>query len=156
VELLPVCALMPHAPNDMQHADTSPTDIFNIRDATTIERVGAVMKCRTETPSWTKCFVLPLLQQNRFKCEDFRSGRFFHDSFQGFDLPRVSHQPCLMNVPSFNSSTACRNCAWVFITMGPYHATGSSIGFPDTSRNRMPSGPACTVSSSPRSNSTRE
>src|SRR5260370_1108221 len=40
--------------------------------------------------------------------------------------------------------------------MGPYHATGSSSGLPDTSRNRMPSSPAWTISSSPRSNSTRE
>ena len=30
------------------------------------------------------------------------------------------------------------------------------VGLPDTSKNRMPSGPACTLNSSPRSNSTRE
>src|SRR6266436_6546830 len=65
-------------------------------------------------------------------------------------------QPCLMNVPSFSSATAWRSCSWVFITMGPYQATGSSIGFPDTSRNRIPPGPACTVNSSPWSNSTNE
>ena len=62
----------------------------------------------------------------------------------------------LMKVPSCNSETACRSCSCVFITIGPYHATGSSIGLPDTSRNRMPSSPACTTISSPRSNSTSE
>src|ERR1035438_147739 len=40
--------------------------------------------------------------------------------------------------------------------MGPYHATGSSIGLPDTSRKRMPSSPACTVTSSPLSNTTSD
>ena len=33
----------------------------------------------------------------------------------------------------------------MFITIGPYQATGSSSGLPDTSRKRMPSSPACTV-----------
>src|ERR1035437_7756418 len=63
---------------------------------------------------------------------------------------------CRMNVPSCNSATAWRSCSCVFMTIGPYQATGSSIGLPDTSRNRIPSGPACTVISSPRSNSTSE
>ena len=45
-----------------------------------------------------------------------------------------------------------RSSASVFITIGPYHATGSSSGLPETSRKRMPSSPACTVTSSPRSN----
>src|SRR5580704_3625587 len=39
------------------------------------------------------------------------------------------------------------------MTIGPYHATGSSSGFPETNRNRIPSSPACTVTSSPRPNS---
>src|SRR5262245_19888993 len=42
------------------------------------------------------------------------------------------------------------------MTMGPYHATGSLSGSPDTSKNRMPSSPACTTTSSPGSNRTRE
>ena len=42
------------------------------------------------------------------------------------------------------------------MTMGPYHATGSSSGLPDTKRKRIPSSPACTVTSSPRSKSTSE
>ena len=46
------------------------------------------------------------------------------------------------NVPRCNSSKACRSCSCVFITIGPYQATGSSIGVPDTSRNRTPSSPA--------------
>ena len=29
---------------------------------------------------------------------------------------------------------AWRNCSWVFMTMGPYQATGSSMGLPETSR----------------------
>ena len=37
---------------------------------------------------------------------------------------------------------AWRNSSSVFITIGPYQATGSSSGWPDTSRKRMPSGPA--------------
>src|SRR2546429_4789927 len=61
-----------------------------------------------------------------------------------------------MKVPSCSSAYARRSSSGVFITMGPYHATGSSIGFPDTSRNRMPASPACTVTASPLSNSTSE
>ena len=49
-----------------------------------------------------------------------------------------------------------RSSSSVFITIGPYHATGSSSGLPDTSRNRMPLSPACTVTSSPRSKSTSD
>ena len=46
-----------------------------------------------------------------------------------------------MNVPLRSSLTACCSSACVFITIGPYQATGSSIGLPETSRNRMPSSP---------------
>lgn len=67
-----------------------------------------------------------------------------------------STQRCRMNVPPCRSAIACLSCSCVFITIGPYQATGSSIGLPDTSRKRMPSVPACTVISSPRSNSTSE
>src|SRR5579862_5061999 len=66
------------------------------------------------------------------------------------------HYLCRMNFPLCSSLMACCSSACVFITIGPYHATGSSSGFPETSRNRMPSGPACTVTSSPRSNNTSE
>src|SRR5262249_16346188 len=41
--------------------------------------------------------------------------------------------------------------ACVFITIGPYQATGSSSGFPETNRKRIPSSPAWTVTSSPLS-----
>ena len=51
---------------------------------------------------------------------------------------------------------AWRSSSCVFITIGPYHATGSSSGLPETSRKRMPSGPAWTTISSPRSKSTSE
>ena len=61
-----------------------------------------------------------------------------------------------MNFPVCNSLIAWRSSACVFITIGPYHATGSSSGLPDTSRKRIPSGPACTTISSPRSNNTSE
>ena len=61
---------------------------------------------------------------------------------------RDSVQP-LMNVPLRNSLAACCSSACVFITIGPYHATGSSIGRPETSRKRMPCSPACTTTSSP-------
>src|SRR5579863_1383654 len=59
-------------------------------------------------------------------------------------------------VPSSSSSNACRNCSWVFITIGPYQATGSPNGLPETRRNRIPSGPAGTSTSSPRSKTTSE
>ena len=65
-------------------------------------------------------------------------------------------QRCLMNAPVFSSAIAWRSCSCVFITIGPYHATGSSIGLPDTRRKRIPSSPAWTVISSPRSKSTSE
>ena len=45
----------------------------------------------------------------------------------------------LMKVPSRSSRAACRSSACVFITIGPYQATGSRSGFPETSRNRIPS-----------------
>src|SRR5213594_775864 len=61
-----------------------------------------------------------------------------------------------MKVPSCSSAYARRSSSGVFITMGPYHATGSSIGFPDTSRNRIPASPAWTVTASPLSNSTSD
>src|SRR5215469_4433697 len=57
----------------------------------------------------------------------------------------------LRKVPSCNSVNACCNCCWVFITIGPYHATGSSSGLPETSKNLIPSSPAWTVTSSPLS-----
>src|SRR3984957_20727437 len=60
------------------------------------------------------------------------------------------------NIPSCNSAKACRNCSCVFITIGPYHATGSPSGFPETSRKRIPSSPACTSTSSPRSKTTSD
>ena len=44
----------------------------------------------------------------------------------------------LMNVPSRRSDIACCSSAFVFITIGPYQATGSSIGLPEISRKRMP------------------
>src|SRR6202040_1707014 len=69
---------------------------------------------------------------------------------------RVFAHPCLMKVPLRSSATACCSSALVFITIGPYQATGSSIGLPETSKNLMPSSPASTVTSSPRSKSTSE
>ena len=61
-----------------------------------------------------------------------------------------------MKVPLRSSLYACCSCSCVFMTIGPYHATGSSIGFPETSRNLIPASPACTVTSSPFSNSTSD
>src|SRR3984893_1131121 len=66
------------------------------------------------------------------------------------------NQGCFRNVPSWSSANACFSCSWVFMTIGPYHATGSWSGFPETRRKRIPSSPACTVTSSPRSKSTSE
>ena len=49
---------------------------------------------------------------------------------------RALHPPALMNVPRCNSSKATRNSSWVFITIGPYQATGSPIGIPEINRKR--------------------
>src|SRR5207244_9856744 len=73
-----------------------------------------------------------------------------------FSLDSSPFQRCLMNLPVSSSEIAWRNSACVFMTIGPYQATGSSIGLPDTSRNRIPSSPACTTISSPLSKSTSE
>jgi hypothetical protein len=62
---------------------------------------------------------------------------------------RMAAQPLLMKVPSRSSPAACRSSACVFITIGPYQAMGSRSGFPETSRNRIPSSLAWTVTSSP-------
>ena len=67
------------------------------------------------------------------------NGRGRRPQCAGFDECAVSPGP-----PSLAAVRAC-----VFITMGPCHATGSSIGAPEIRRNRTPSGPACTVTSSP-------
>ena len=69
---------------------------------------------------------------------------------------RMTAQPLLMKVPSRSSRAACCSSACVFITIGPYQATGSRSGFPETSRNRIPSSPAWTVTSSPLSKRTSE
>jgi hypothetical protein len=55
------------------------------------------------------------------------------------------------NFPCSSSLKACWSCSCVFITIGPYQATGSSSGLPETRRKRIPSSPACTLTSSPRS-----
>src|ERR1035441_2567014 len=68
----------------------------------------------------------------------------------------LERKPHFRNVPRSSSSNAWRNSCCVFITMGPYHATGSTSGFPETSRKRTPSSPACISISSPRSKSTSE
>jgi len=60
----------------------------------------------------------------------------------GGDEAADARQLRSMNVPSRSSSIACRICSFVFITIGPYQATGSSIGWPDTSRKRIPCSPA--------------
>ena len=44
----------------------------------------------------------------------------------------------LMNSPLRSSLIAWRISACVFITIGPCQATGSRIGFPETSRKRRP------------------
>src|SRR4030095_929860 len=43
------------------------------------------------------------------------------------------------NAPSPSARTAVWSSAWVFMTIGPYHATGSRSGCPEQSRKRMPS-----------------
>ncbi len=59
-------------------------------------------------------------------------------------------------VPARSSANARRISSCVFITTGPYHAIGSRIGAPDTSRKRMPCSPARTRISSPASNTVSE
>src|SRR3954469_18711102 len=60
------------------------------------------------------------------------------------------------NVPCSSSRNACCSSCCVFITIGPYQATGSSSGLPETRRKRIPSSPACTLTSSPRSKTTSD
>jgi hypothetical protein len=57
-----------------------------------------------------------------------------------------------MKVPFLSSLKACANSACVFITIGPCHATGSLIGFPDINKNRTPSFPDIKETESPVSN----
>src|SRR6266436_1776749 len=73
-----------------------------------------------------------------------------------YSAPAFLVLPSFRNVPFSSSVKAWRSCSCVFMTMGPYQATGSSRGLPETRRKRMPSAPACTMTSSPRSNSTSE
>src|SRR6267143_5369321 len=73
-----------------------------------------------------------------------------------YSAPAFFVRPSFRNVPFSNSVKAWRSCSWVFMTMGPYQATGSSRGLPETRRKRMPSSPACTMTSSPRSKRTSE
>src|SRR6266436_4090679 len=73
-----------------------------------------------------------------------------------YSAPAFFVRPSLRKVPFSSSVKAWRSCSCVFITMGPYQATGSSRGLPETRRKRMPSSPACTMTSSPRSNRTSE
>ena len=64
------------------------------------------------------------------------------DHCEGEVVGGLVHLPCLMKVPARISATASRSSSSVFITIGINHATGSSMGFPDTSRKRTPCSPA--------------
>lgn len=66
--------------------------------------------------------------------QDSRGGLHVQPAFYCSSLGR----PYLINLPARNSATAWRNSSCVFMTIGPYQATGSSIGLPETSRKRMP------------------
>src|SRR3979411_1089565 len=55
-----------------------------------------------------------------------------------------------MRVPLRSSATACCSSACVFITIGPYQATGSSIGLPPTTRKPMAPLPACAAAPAPQ------
>ena len=46
------------------------------------------------------------------------------------------HQVVLRNLPCSSSRKAWRSCSWVFMTMGPYQATGSWSGLPETRRDQ--------------------
>ena len=54
-----------------------------------------------------------------------------------------------MKVPSRYSWKATLSSSWVFMTIGPYHATGSLMGIPETRRNLTPSPPAVIPTRSP-------
>src|SRR5205814_8700152 len=123
---------------------------------------GRVEKCRSLTMSLVISFISCRKDKTNFVLSVPRLGFLLplQDSCpETRERPRPSsanNYGCLINVPSCNSCSACCSSCWVFITIGPYHATGSSIGLPETSRKRIPSGPAFTTISSPRSNSTKE
>lgn len=63
--------------------------------------------------------------------------------------------PFLMNAPLRYYSKAIWSSSCVFITVGPYHATGSLIGLPEMSRKRTASFPAETSIRSPSSKRAR-
>src|SRR6266478_2711816 len=73
-----------------------------------------------------------------------------------YSAPAFFVLPSFRNVPFSSSVKAWRSCSCVFMTMGPYQATGSSRGLPETRRKRLPSSEACRMTSSPRSKRTRE
>src|SRR5690349_12115574 len=81
----------------------------------------------------------------------------FNDNTPGGWLATLlyGHFP-FRNVPFSSSLKAFSSSNCVFITIGPYHATGSFKGFPETRRKRTPSLPASTVISSPLPNTTRD
>ena len=84
------------------------------------------------------------------------------DVYRGFGFPGADDLgdmspplPRTFTKVSFcSSSYASRSSSCVFITMGPYHAMGSLMGFPEISKKRTGSSPAWMVTLSPSSNRT--
>ncbi len=66
-----------------------------------------------------------------------------------FSSSSLYRRACLMKVPFWYSRNASFNSSWVFMTIGPYQATGSPMGLPEISRKRTPSFSAVTKTSSP-------
>ena len=77
--------------------------------------------------------------------------RLYHSYDSGPGCPVRYPRPCLMNVPLLNSSNAVRSSACEFITIGPYHATGSRSGLPETRMKRTGRASVVTVTVSPPS-----
>src|SRR5436190_17472302 len=63
--------------------------------------------------------------------------------------------PRLMNVPFWNSSTACSISLRLFMTIGPHQAIGSFKGLPDTRRSLVAALRVLTRTESPLSKMTR-
>src|SRR5258708_33462579 len=88
--------------------------------------------------------VAPLCSVASVDCADFPSPRGCTHSLKHppYSAPALFVRPSFRKVPFSNSVKAWRSCSWVFMTMGPYQATGSSSGLPETNRKRMPFSPA--------------
>jgi hypothetical protein len=71
------------------------------------------------------------------------------NSFAGQNESQYIQVCSFMKVPFSNSSNAICSSSCVFMTIGPYHATGSPIGLPEIRRKRTGESSALIATPSP-------